>query len=110
MYIVIHKLLKQLKGLIIIGKEGRQDLLSSFDIAQIIVGSRLVLAKQDFWGLGAVIVSSFFDQNSNHIINQDSTEIICLGTIHLRRRHALGGEGSKICQICRRIVLKNCRR
>ena len=33
-----------------------------------------------------------------------------LGTIHLRRRHALGGEGSKICQICRRIVLKNCRR
>ena len=32
------------------------------------------------------------------------------GTIHLRRRHVLGGEGSKICQICRRIVLKNCRR
>ena len=32
------------------------------------------------------------------------------GTIHLRCRHALGGEGSKICQICRRIVLKNCRR
>ena len=32
------------------------------------------------------------------------------GTIHLRRRHALGGEGSNICQICRRIVLKNCRR
>ena len=32
------------------------------------------------------------------------------GTIHLRRRHALGGEGSKICLICRRIVLKNCRR
>jgi hypothetical protein len=33
-----------------------------------------------------------------------------LGTIHLRRRHVLGGERSKICQICRRIVLKNCRR
>ena len=33
-----------------------------------------------------------------------------LGTIHLRHRHALGGEGSKICQICRRIVLKKCRR
>ena len=32
------------------------------------------------------------------------------GTIHLRRRLALGGEGLKICQICRRIVLKNCRR
>ena len=36
--------------------------------------------------------------------------IITLGTIHLRRRHSLGGEGSKICQICRRIVVKNCRR
>ena len=33
-----------------------------------------------------------------------------LGTIHLRRRHILGGEGSKIGQICRRIVVKNCRR
>ena len=33
-----------------------------------------------------------------------------LGTIHLRRRHVLGGEGSKICQICWRIVVKNCRR
>ena len=30
-------------------------------------------AKQDFWALDC-----FFDQNSNHIINQDSTEIICL--------------------------------
>ena len=56
LYIVIHKLLKQLKGLIIIGKEGRQDLLSSFDIAQIIVGSRLGLAKQDFLGLGAAVL------------------------------------------------------
>ena len=28
--------------------------------------------------------------------------------IHLRRRHFLGGEGSKICQICGWIVLKNC--
>ena len=27
------------------------------------------------------------------------------GTIHLRRRHLLG-EGSKFCQICRRIVVK----
>ena len=27
-----------------------------------------------------------------------------LGTIHLRCRHVLGGEGSKIYQICRRIV------
>ena len=36
--------------------------------------------------------------------------LVSLGTIHLRRWHALGGEGSKICQICRRIVLKNCRR
>ena len=26
-----------------------------------------------------------------------------LGTIHLRRRHALGGEGSKIVKICRRL-------
>ena len=33
-----------------------------------------------------------------------------IGTIHLRRRHFLGGEGSKIGQICRRIVVKNCRR
>ena len=33
-----------------------------------------------------------------------------LGTIHLRRRHALGEEGSKICKICLRIVLRNCRR
>ena len=33
----------QSKGLINFGKEGRQDLLSSFDIAQIIVGSRLGL-------------------------------------------------------------------
>ena len=33
-----------------------------------------------------------------------------LGTIHLRHRHVLGGRGQKICQICRRIVLKNCRR
>ena len=32
------------------------------------------------------------------------------GTIHLRRWHVLGGEGSKICQICQQIVLKNCRR
>ena len=32
------------------------------------------------------------------------------GTIHLRRRLVLGGEGSKIGQICRRIVVKNCRR
>ena len=32
-----------------------------------------------------------------------------LGTIHLRHWHALGGEGSKICQICRRTVVKNCR-
>ena len=29
-----------------------------------------------------------------------------IGTIHLRRRHFLGGEGSKIYQICRRIVVK----
>ena len=35
---------------------------------------------------------------------------VTLGTIHLRCRHVLGGEGSKICQICRWIVLKNCRR
>ena len=28
----------------------------------------------------------------------------------INSRHALGGEGSKICQICRRIVLKKCRR
>ena len=28
----------------------------------------------------------------------------------LRRRHSLGGKGSKIGQICRRIVVKNCRR
>ena len=33
-----------------------------------------------------------------------------LGTIHLRRRHVLGGEGSKIGQICQRIVVKNCQR
>ena len=32
------------------------------------------------------------------------------GTIHLRHRHCLGGEGSKICQICQRIVVKKCRR
>ena len=32
-----------------------------------------------------------------------------IGTIHLRRRHVLGGEGSKIGQICWRIVVKNCR-
>jgi hypothetical protein len=52
-------------------------------------------AKQDFWGLGAVIaylsideVSCFFDQNSNHIINQDSTEIIWLekGKVHISQR------------------------
>ena len=36
--------------------------------------------------------------------------LVALGTIHLRRRHVLGGEGSKIGQICRRIVVKNCRR
>ena len=35
---------------------------------------------------------------------------MALGTIHLRRRHSLGGEGSKICQICQRIVVKNYRR
>ena len=38
---------------------------------------------------------------------------ICIriyGTIHLRRRHFLGGEGSKIDQICRRLVVKHCRR
>ena len=33
-----------------------------------------------------------------------------IGTIHLRRRHALEGEGSKIGQIFRWIVVKNCRR
>ena len=44
----------QSNGLVNFGKEGKQDLLSSFNIAQIIVGSRLGLAKQDFWGLGAV--------------------------------------------------------
>ena len=33
-----------------------------------------------------------------------------IGTIDLGRRPFLGGKGSKICQICRRIVLKNCRR
>ena len=31
-----------------------------------------------------------------------------LGTIHLRRRHHLGGKGSKICQICQRIVVNIC--
>ena len=36
--------------------------------------------------------------------------LLYYGTIHLRRRHVLGGEGSKIGQICRRIVVKNCRR
>ena len=38
------------------------------------------------------------------------TNSLTLGTIHLRRRHILGGEGLKIGQICRRIVVKNCRR
>ena len=38
------------------------------------------------------------------------TTRIILGTIHLRRRHVLGGEGSRIGQICRQIVLKTCRR
>ena len=32
------------------------------------------------------------------------------GTIHLRRRQFLGGGGSKICQICRWIVVKICQR
>ena len=32
------------------------------------------------------------------------------GTIHSRLRHFLGGEGSKICQICQWVVVKNCRR
>ena len=32
-----------------------------------------------------------------------------LGTIQLRRRHFLGGKGSKIGQICQQIVVKNCR-
>ena len=40
----------------------------------------------------------------------DFSTNIYLGTIHLRRRHWLGGEGSRISQICRRIVVKNCRR
>ena len=31
-----------------------------------------------------------------------------LGTVHKRRRQWGGGEGSKIGQNCRRIVLKNC--
>ena len=33
-----------------------------------------------------------------------------LGTIHLRRRHCLGGKGSKIGQICLKTVVKNCQR
>ena len=36
----------------------------------------------------------------------DSYLHVVLGTIHLRRQQFLGGEGSKIGQICRRIVVK----
>ena len=39
----------------------------------------------------------------------DSSMILLKGkrTIHLECRHFLGGEGSKICQICQRIVVKH---
>ena len=47
------------------------------------------------------------NKKSDNITQSKNAE---LGTIHLRRRHVLGGEGSKICQICRRIIVKNCRR
>ena len=36
------------------------------------------------------------------IITNDSLKIETIGTVHIRRRHALGGEESKIYQICRR--------
>ena len=47
-----------------------------------------------------------YDETS--MISRDFFLNICItiGTIHLRRQHSLGGERSKICQICRRIVVK----
>ena len=51
-----------------------------------------------------------FERHKKKRIHIEPELIDLFGTIHLRRRHVLGGEGSKICQLCRWIVLKNCRR
>jgi hypothetical protein len=45
-------------------------------------------------------------QSSNPFFDEEDD----IGTIHLRRQHFLGGEGSKNCQICRLIKVRKSRK
>ena len=78
-----------------------------------------------FFQMRSNFVSFFTDQDVPPVTKGCLPEPVCLwpgfvvyyvsgelrlGTIHLKRQHLLGGEWSKLCQICRRILVKNCRR